>query len=246
MLTSSSSSRWTAARPGSARRGSTTTRRLLPRTEIAAAAASPPARAGVNTGNDQWWPWIDVNEQGHLNIVFKDRRLDTGLDRRASGRRAARARATTSSGPGADSARPSMGTADECVSADADGDPAARRAGQPVGAIPGCRPESSLGDWDNFGISDVPSNWDYYVPRRHLLAATTRRCRPKAATAYAFFTDARNGRSSGGPAGGATAPSQPGRNPACEQSDVFVDHYGSDLGLERSEAARSRPMRSSS
>ena len=42
------------------------------------------------------------------------------------------------------------------------------------------------------------------------------------------MTDARNGRSSGGPAGGATFPSQPGRNPACEQSDVFFDVCGSD------------------
>ena len=42
------------------------------------------------------------------------------------------------------------------------------------------------------------------------------------------MTDARNGRSSGGPAGGATFPSQPGRNPACEQSDVFFDVWGSN------------------
>lgn len=46
--------------------------------------------------------------------------------------------------------------------------------------------------------------------------------------AYTLMTDARNGRSSGGPAGGATFPSQPGRNPACEQSDVFFDSWGSD------------------
>ena len=43
--------------------------------------------------------------------------------------------------------------------------------------------------------------------------------------AHTLMTDARNGRSSGGPAGGATFPSQPGRNPACEQSDVFYDSW---------------------
>ena len=42
---------------------------------------------------------------------------------------------------------------------------------------------------------------------------------------YSHFTDARNGRSSGGPAGGAGP--QPGRNPICEQSDVMVDEYSS-------------------
>jgi hypothetical protein len=27
-------------------------------------------------GNDQWWPWVDINNKGHLNVAFKDRRLD--------------------------------------------------------------------------------------------------------------------------------------------------------------------------
>jgi hypothetical protein len=57
--------------------------------------------------------------------------------------------------------------------------------------------------------------------------------------AYSFSTDARNGRSSGGPAGGATFPSQPGRNPACEQSDVMVDRYGSDSRTHGQNDARS-------
>src|SRR3712207_7841982 len=36
--------------------------------------ACPPAT--VFTGNDQWWPWVDINLQGDLNIIFHDRRLD--------------------------------------------------------------------------------------------------------------------------------------------------------------------------
>ena len=35
-----------------------------------------------------------------------------------------------------------------------------------------------------------------------------------------MWTDARNGRGSGTP-----TTTQPGRNPVCEQSDVFFDHY---------------------
>ena len=41
----------------------------------------------------------------------------------------------------------------------------------------------------------------------------------------AFFTDARNGRGSGDPTS-----TQPGRNPICEQSDVFFDTYSSAFG----------------
>ena len=39
--------------------------------------------------------------------------------------------------------------------------------------------------------------------------------------AWAFWTDARNGRS---------ARQQPGRNPICEQSDVFADLYSPNAG----------------
>ncbi len=39
-------------------------------------AGQPACPAGVNTGNDQFWPWVDINDNGDLNIAFKDRRLD--------------------------------------------------------------------------------------------------------------------------------------------------------------------------
>jgi len=35
-----------------------------------------PATA-LNFGNDQWFPWVDVSDQGDVNVVFYDRRLDT-------------------------------------------------------------------------------------------------------------------------------------------------------------------------
>ena len=33
--------------------------------------------AGANFGNDQWFPWVDISEDGDVNVVFHDRRLDT-------------------------------------------------------------------------------------------------------------------------------------------------------------------------
>jgi hypothetical protein len=42
---------------------------------------------------------------------------------------------------------------------------------------------------------------------------------------WADWTDARNGRSSGGQGGDTVAPSEPGRNPLCEQSDIFADTF---------------------
>jgi hypothetical protein len=55
-------------------------------------------------------------------------------------------------------------------------------------------------------------------------------------TAVGIWTDSRNGRSSGGPAGGATNPSEPGRNPLCEQSDVFLDKWAAGAGGNKGKA----------
>ena len=122
-------------------------------------AGQPACPAGVNTGNDQWWPWIDLNEKGHLNVVFKDRRLDT--DSIASEWPTSRAR------PGnylvwtwGAQCTAKRGTASECVGDDATEMAQPVAPVNPSGAYPGAGP-SALGDWDNFGISDVPSNWDY-------------------------------------------------------------------------------------
>jgi hypothetical protein len=181
----------------------------------------PDCPAGVHTGNDQWWPWVDINRFGHLNIVFHDRRLDTT--------------STATEWPTSRSrtgnylvwnwgAQCEARTADsrECVA------PGAQEIPQPTGPVnplvtdipPGAGAEFR-GPFHNFGISDVPSNWDYcfragiFCGDYNAVAVTDNDTK-----AYAHWTDARNGRSSGGP----TSP-QAGRNPACEQSDVMVDEY---------------------
>jgi hypothetical protein len=197
--------------------------------------SEPACPANTDTGNDQFWPWIDVNERGHINIAMKDRRLDT--DSTAIEWPTSRFR------PGnylvwtfGAQCQARRGTAAECVGGQATEPPQPVAPVNPSGAVPGAGP-SSLGDWDNFGISDVPSNFDYCF-RAGIFCGDYEAVTVEGGKAYAFSTDARNGRSAGGPAGGATVPSQPGRNPACEQSDVFVDHYGSDRGSNGQNHAR--------
>ena len=185
----------------------------------------PACPAGVNTGNDQFWPWIDINDKGHLNIAFKDRRLD--VDSVAHEWPTSRVR------PGnylvwtwGAQCEVKHGTTSECLRSDAAVIPQPTGPVNPSGPFPGAGP-SSIGPWDNFGISDVPSNYDYTF-RAGIFAGDYESVAVSGNSAYTLMTDARNGRSSGGPAGGATFPSQPGRNPACEQSDVFFDSWGSD------------------
>ena len=196
----------------------------------------PACPAGVNTGNDKWWPWIDVNDGGHLNVVFKDRRLD--MDSMASEWPTSRARPGNYlvwTWGGQCTAR--RGTADECVSADA--------AVIPQPAAPSTRPGHSRvrarrrsAHWDNFGISDVPSNWTT-ASAPGSSAGDYESVPTEGGNSYTFLTDARNGRSAGGPAGGATVPSQPGRNPACEQADVFYDTGAPTTILDGQKVARS-------
>jgi hypothetical protein len=112
--------------------------------------------------------------------------------------------------------------------------PAADVIPQPTGLVnpgpgdipPGAGP-SYTGTFENSGISDVPSNYDYSF-RAGIFAGDYESVAVDSKRAHTLMTDARNGRSSGGPAGGGTFPSQPGRNPACEQADVFYDSWGAD------------------
>ncbi|HEX2432369.1 MAG TPA: sialidase family protein [Gaiellaceae bacterium] len=179
------------------------------------------------TGNDQFWPWVDINKHGDLNVVFKDRRLD--VDSTAAEWPTSRAR------PGnylvwtwGGFCRVNASNATRCVA------PAAGVIPQPTGLVnpgpgdipPGAGP-SYTGTFDNNGISDVPSNYDYSF-RAGIFAGDYESVAVDSRHAHTLMTDARNGRSSGGPAGGGTFPSQPGRNPACEQADVFYDSWGSD------------------
>ena len=185
----------------------------------------PACPAGVNTGNDQFWPWIDIKRRGLLNIAFKDRRLD--VDSVASEWPTSRAR------PGnylvwtwGAQCEIKRGTTSECLAPTAAVIPQPTGLVNPSGPFPGSGP-SSVGPWDNFGISDVPSNYDYSF-RAGIFAGDYESVAVQGNSAYTLMTDARNGRSAGGPAGGSTIPSQPGRNPACEQSDVFFDSWESD------------------
>jgi hypothetical protein len=178
----------------------------------------PPIQTS-GTGNDQWWPWIDVNNKGHLNVVFHDRRLD--LDSEAhewptSRQRAGNYLVWTWGGQ----CTVHESDASECVS------PGAEVIPQPPGPInPGTEPQPGqgptfLGSWHNFGISDVPSNFDYcfragiFCGDYNNVAVTENDTK-----AYAHWTDARNGRSSR---------NQFGRNPACEQADGMMDEYSSE------------------
>lgn len=196
----------------------------------------PACPAGVHTGNDQFWPWIDINDKGHLNISLKDRRLDVDS--------VAHEWPTSRERPGnylvwTWGANCTVGSsnATSCVA------PAASLITSPPAPVnpsvtdipPGAGP-TFLGNWDNFGISDVPSNYDYSF-RAGIFAGDYESVAVEKNRAYTLMTDARNGRSSGGPAGGATFPSQPGRNPACEQSDVFFDSWGSNQDAHGQEKA---------
>lgn len=173
--------------------------------------ACPPA--STTTGNDQFWPWVDVSSKGELNVIFHDRRLD--VDSVAHEWPTSRVR------PGnylvwtwGANCSVTTSSASTCVA------PSASVIPQPTAPIdPGNEllPEQSAFPFENFGVSDNPSNFDYSF-RAGLFAGDYNglAIADNDNTAYAFWTDARNGRSSR---------TQAGRNPACEQSDVFIDGY---------------------
>src|SRR3712207_995805 len=185
--------------------------------------ACPPA--DVHTGNDQWWPWVDINMQGDLNIIFHDRRLDTDsvahewpTDRLRPGNYlvwtwGAQCSITNTATVTTGTTTIPRG-ATECLAPTADVIP------QPTAPVnPGNEllAEQKVFPFDNFPVSDVPSNFDYSF-RAGIFAGDYNGVGIADGdfTAYGHFTDARNGRSSR---------SQPGRNPACEQSDVFLDKW---------------------
>jgi hypothetical protein len=113
--------------------------------------------------------------------------------------------------------------------------PAAATIPQPAGlinpgntAVPG-QGNGFVGPFRNFGISDTPSNYDYTF-RGGIFAGDYNGMAtdPQESSVWAFWTDARNGRSSANPLPPGTF--QTGRNPICEQSDVMLQAYSSSLG----------------
>jgi hypothetical protein len=200
--------------------------------------AQPACPTNVHTGNDQWWPWADINKKGDLNITIKDRRLDT--DSTAHEWPTSRQRPGNylvwTWGAQCDVRHSNL---TDCVARAAGVIPQPTAPVNPgVGDIPPGAGDAFTGPFDNFGVSDVPSNWDYCF-RAGIFCGDYENIAVEGEKAYSIFTDARNGRSSGGPAGGTTFPSQPGRNPACEQSDVFVDIYSSKGKAAGQDRARS-------
>ena len=67
----------------------------------------------------------------------------------------------------------------------------------------------------------MPSNWDYAFRAGVFAGDYDVVAIGPDNTAWATWTDARNGRSS---------KDQAGRNPACEQSDAFVDTFSAQAG----------------
>ncbi|HXH33050.1 MAG TPA: sialidase family protein [Plantibacter sp.] len=191
-----------------------------------------------NFGNDQWFPWVDISSKGDLNVVFHDRRNDD--DSVASEWPTSRQRpgnylaelwggqcSISSTGTVTQSTTVLPRDVTECTA------PEAGIVVQPTGPVDpgsGAQPGQSQSAFPvrNFTISDVPFNLDYAFRAGIFMGDYNNVAIADGDnTAYAFWTDSRNGRSSGGSTG---SPPQAGRNPACEQSDVFLDSYSANSG----------------
>jgi len=200
----------------------------------------PAACGGVgNFGNDQWFPWVDISKRGDVNVGFFDRRLDADSERAEWPTSRQRPGNYLSWFFGAvctvsrTATIPPTGTT---IPAAARGCLAREAAiiRQPVAPInPGPNPVPGQNQTElpyrNFQVSDVPSNFDYSF-RAGIFIGDYNNVAIDDRTAWGYWTDARNGRSSGGPAGGSTLPSQPGRNPLCEQADVFLEKWNARNG----------------
>jgi len=177
-------------------------------------------------GNDQWFPWVDINDRGELNVVFYDRRLDVDSTKHEwpASRQRPGNYLTWLWGAQCVVAKPDNR---HCTAPEAQVIPQPTAPiDPPPGAVPG--QNQSAFPFRNFTISDVPSNMDYAF-RAGVFIGDYNNVAVFENRAYAFWTDARNGRSS---------KDQAGRNPACEQADVFFDEYDSRNG---GSAQRPRP-----
>jgi hypothetical protein len=190
-------------------------------------------------GNDNFYPWVDISDAGTVNVVFYDRRLDTNST--AGEWPASRAFPNGRSGNylvwnwGAQCQVTKTATvtqtstsipsdASQCLANEAAIIPTPTAPPNPAsGATPEGANQTGL-PFRNFQISDTPSNWDYSF-RAGIFAGDYNGVSVSGKTAYALWTDARNGRGSGGP-----LTTQPGRNPICEQSDAFFDSYNAENG----------------
>jgi hypothetical protein len=189
-----------------------------------------------NFGNDQWFPWIDISNKGDLNVVMYDRRLDTNstvgewpTSRAAPNGRpgnylvwnfGAQCSITTTAAVTATTTTIPAG-ASQCLGNEATVQPVPSAPPNPASGatVPGGA--QTVFPFRNFNVSDTASNWDYTFRAGIFAGDYNNVAIGPDSTAWAFWTDARNGRS---------ARAQPGRNPICEQSDVFDDEYSASSG----------------
>jgi hypothetical protein len=197
-------------------------------------------------GNDNFYPWVDVSVKGDINVGFHDRRLDTTstlsewpLSRQFTGNYLAWfwgaicTVTTTATVTPADAGKTTSqlpAAAQQCLAPGAaavfvDPNSVVPNFQNPgSGPVPGQGP-AFLGPFKNFTLSDSPHNLDYSFRAGIFMGDYNNLAVGNDGTAYAFWTDSRNGRGSGGP-----NTAQPGRNPFCEQADVFMDSYSSNSG----------------
>jgi hypothetical protein len=200
-----------------------------------------------NYGADQFFPFVTITNDGVLNVTFHDRRLDTSSAVGAGAWPAsktevgnylvwywgAQCKITQTQTVTQTTSGPVPSGAAQCVAPEAVVNPTVATGFNPgAGPIPGNGQNSDTLPFRNFQISDVGSNFDYSF-RAGIFAGDysgntsgpTVTGDSQGNQAMAVWTDARNGRGSGSP-----TTVQPGRNPICEQSDVFFQTYNSDNG----------------
>jgi len=201
----------------------------------------------AGTGNDQFFAFSSINQSGDLVITFHDRRLDTTSPVGGGawptskteqgnylvwywGAKCTITQTATVTLPANQTGSVPSG-ASQCVAPEAVVNPTAVTGFDPgAGPIPGNDQNPKTLPFQNFQISDTPSNFDYSF-RAGIFAGdySGNTVGPRDPTTNelggnqvaALWTDARNGRGSGAP-----TTVEPGRNPICEQSDVFFDAFG--------------------
>lgn len=198
-----------------------------------------------NYGADQFFPFISINQTGDIVVTFHDRRLDTSspvgagawpTSKTEQGNYlvwywGAKCTITQTQTVSQATTGPVPSGASQCVAPEAVVNPSVATGFDPgAGPVPGNNQDSKTLPFANFQISDTPSNFDYSF-RAGIFAGdySGNTVGPRDPTANelggnqvaALWTDARNGRGSGAPTS-----VEPGRNPICEQSDVFFDTFG--------------------
>lgn len=209
----------------------------------------------TGTGADQFFPFVTMSTDGMLNVTFHDRRLDTSSPVGSGAWPAsktevgnylvwywgAQCKITHATTVSQTTTGPVPAGASQCVAPEAVVNPTVATGFNPgAGLVPGQNQNVATLPFRNFQISDVGTNFDYTF-RAGIFAGdySGNASGPTVAAgsssgngdqvntdnrsgqdAIAVWTDARNGRGSGAPTS-----FQPGRNPICEQSDVFFKFF---------------------